>query len=346
VCWHFPEDVLMTETAAKAVLTAFCLKCGVQERDLGIGRFHAQETPLGLSARQGICIYDVAAGSLRLTQRLAEGFGDVLQTAVTIVRSESHENGLARTIDLFLREFGNLARSVTPEVSTPERPAEGDWVVVVAPGSRAIYESEDGSVEVEVVTYRYTPQGLLYELVPPKPGAKWLVKASSVSPLHGDSTTIRVNLITGEEDVGQHSSSDEADAAEFRKGLLGYVRDQLGESPWVEIANAIADTVETDTGQALTLPDLVAFAEGRGFAWRDVHVVVERLAQSPSALLERVFLSVKTDPPSKIEPEEVARRLRASMQKDGSGRSGWLMWAKGVKVVWRRPGGQTVRATR
>ena len=53
-------------------------------------------------------------------------------------------------------------------------------------------------MEVEVVAYRYTPQGLLYELVPPAPGSKWLVKASAVQPMHGQTKTLRYNLVTGE----------------------------------------------------------------------------------------------------------------------------------------------------
>ncbi len=196
VCWYFPDVTLQTDALAAAILKAFCIKCAVQERDLGVGRFHAQETPLGLTPLQGICIYDAADGSLRLTQRLAEGFAEVLEAASALARSEAQSDALARPLEKLEDEFKHLERSVTPAEGTPERPPEGDWVVLVAPGSRAIYASEDGTAEVEVVTYRYTPQGLLYELMPPTPGIKWLVKASSVQPMHGQTKTVRVNLVT------------------------------------------------------------------------------------------------------------------------------------------------------
>ncbi len=75
---------------------------------------------------------------------------------------------------------------------------DSEWAVVIAPGERAMYLALDGGREVRVQTHRYTPRGLMYELEPP-PGMKdWLVSATNVQPIHGETKLLRVNLVTGE----------------------------------------------------------------------------------------------------------------------------------------------------
>jgi len=118
-------------------------------------------------------------------------------------------------------------------------------------------------------------------------------------------------------------------ATNFKPRVVAFVRARLGESPWV----AIADSLEPETD--LTRPDLVRFAEEREFDWRDVHVIVEKLAQDSASLVERGVLMV-TDPPVVVLTEEVARRLRASIDDPEDGRAKWLDWARGVKVLWWR----------
>ena len=74
---------------------------------------------------------------------------------------------------------------------------------------------KSGLIEVTVRDYRYTPQGLLYELEPLRPAVardqegevvevpkgKWLVPASSVQSINGQTRLMRVNLTTGEEET-------------------------------------------------------------------------------------------------------------------------------------------------
>ena len=119
------------------------------------------------------------------------------------------------------------------------------------------------------------------------------------------------------------------------QGFGTYVRRQLGETPWVAIAEAISTAIQRDSAREFTLPELAHFAAGHGFQWQDVHVVVETLAHGGTAGLEQVFLSTTTDVPHVISPDEVARRLRLSLD-DESNRSAWTEWARGVRVVWRR----------
>lgn len=198
VCWYFPEKAFVGEAFARALLRTFCVRYSVQERDLGMGIFHAQEGPLGASPCQGISIYDVATGSLRLTQRLAEQFHEVARAAFTLYE----ENPDVGTSDLlasrFYHELQLLERVPVERSGVIEASGVGDWVVVIEPGSRGMYESDDGALEVDVLGVRYTPQGLLYELPPPAAGGKWLVKAAAVKSIHGTSRTVRYNLLTGE----------------------------------------------------------------------------------------------------------------------------------------------------
>ena len=48
------------------------------------------------------------------------------------------------------------------------------------------------------MTVRYTPQGLMYQLTHPRSDVTWMVKASSVIPIHGVTALLETNLITGE----------------------------------------------------------------------------------------------------------------------------------------------------
>jgi DEAD/DEAH box helicase domain-containing protein len=103
VCWYFADRKPVSEPAAQKLLESFCLEFGIQERDLGVGRFHANGSPIGQGACQGMCIYDGTYGSLRLTQQLAGSFPKILDAAIRRLREQSEEEGQ----DL-LREFETL----------------------------------------------------------------------------------------------------------------------------------------------------------------------------------------------------------------------------------------------
>jgi hypothetical protein len=61
-----------------------------------------------------------------------------------------------------------------------------------------MYVTGNQTQEVRIVAYRYTPQGIMYDLEPPQPGLRWSVAASYVQPLHGETALLRVNLMTGD----------------------------------------------------------------------------------------------------------------------------------------------------
>ncbi len=195
VCWYFAEPVVMSDAVALAILEAYCANFGVQPRDLGVGRFHSKTSPMGDEKCQGLCIFDATHGSLRLTQRLAERFADVVEAAIA-----------AATRDDALNVAGELAgvaaashnlRPVIVDGSAASSPADGDRIEVIAPGERAMFRGQSDVHEVQVMGYRHTPHRLMYELAS-QPGVKWTVAANQVEPLYGETAMVRVNLTTEE----------------------------------------------------------------------------------------------------------------------------------------------------
>jgi len=200
VCWYFPERCVTSESTGARVAEAFCVEFGIQDRDLGFGFFYSRQSPLGVEKCQGACVYDATNGSLRLTQRLAEHFEDVVSSAITIAESNDCVEA-ERYLRVLLGYVQQLSCSRVEELPGTIPSSEGDWVVIIAPGEKALYQSQDGPITVEVGGYRYTPQGLMYELTPLDPAdhnAVWRVVASALQPFHGETKMTQANLVTGE----------------------------------------------------------------------------------------------------------------------------------------------------
>lgn len=201
VCWRSSGSPAASEAVAQAMLNAFCLRFGVHHRDLGAGAFRANVSPLGPEAVQGACIYDAADGSLRLTQRLAERFAQVVELALTLAReAEQPDAVLERDLEELCRWCATLrpdaVNSAASALALPLPPDDG-WIALVAAGQPAVLRHGSGETEeVTVLAYRYTPHGLLYSLA--HPSALWQVAADAVIPIHGVTVLEQVNLTTGE----------------------------------------------------------------------------------------------------------------------------------------------------
>lgn len=208
VGWAF-QGVARGEAIAEAILQAFCALCGVHDRDLGYAYFKAEATPFGPGPSTGTVIFDATNGSLRLTERLGERFQEVVGVAAEAASDPLVRQDLTMLLDA-MRELAprSLTTAGTPEAT--------EWTVVIAAGSTAMHaHAKSGLIEVTVRGYRYTPQGLMYELEPLRasmardadgelvavPPGKWLVPASSVQAINGQTRLVRVNLVTGEEET-------------------------------------------------------------------------------------------------------------------------------------------------
>jgi DEAD/DEAH box helicase domain-containing protein len=195
VAWWFPGPRL-SEEQAKLVLLSFCDLCGVQERDVALGMFHAKRPPLGTGEVSGWCIYDSTYGSLRLTQQLGERFREVAREAL----QRSPEGQPADALQALVDAVEQLAPAkAVPGVSASIEEESEDWVTVVARGEPAILFKAEASEEVRIKGFRYTPKGVVYDLEPGVELDTHQVRADSIKPLHGVTRLVRWNVMTGEE---------------------------------------------------------------------------------------------------------------------------------------------------
>jgi DEAD/DEAH box helicase domain-containing protein len=203
VCWYFSSPQLITEAVAQQILEAFCLKYGIQSRDIGIGTFHCNNSPLSNGGAtnncKGICIYDATNGSLRLTQQLAENFGEVVESAVDLLKAqEGFDMDLALNLAHLKEGFSEMTpASFEVAQQIPEPPKEEmEWVTVFAVGERVLYKTGNGDLKTLFVNdYRYTPAGLMYVL---RNGSVVTTKASEVFALDENTKTAKYNLYTGD----------------------------------------------------------------------------------------------------------------------------------------------------
>jgi len=198
VCWYFLNKGVLSESVAQAILTASCALCGIQERDLGVGLFHAKASPVWENQCQGVCIYDAVHGSLRLSKQLFDRFAEVIDTAIRLIEKYENRDFLLEQNLFSLQELFSETSPFFISADETSLEPNTDWAKVIAPGQKAIHIGESYTEEVQVLTHRYTPQGLMYELAPPKLGVRWFVKDSSLIPLHGITEFIEANLVTGE----------------------------------------------------------------------------------------------------------------------------------------------------
>lgn len=203
VCWHFPQSFAVSESLGQSIMAAFCARFGIQTRDIGIGRFHSRLSPFGTGAVSGICLFDNANGSLRLTERLAESFNEVLAIAIETERKQGND-----FLGTQLQAFAILSSELTPVQSgahncptslTSAHDEAHPLVTIIASGEKAIYTDSNGSQEVTVLGVHYTPRGLHYHLAHPQPTVRWTVSADSIEPIHGITRTLLLDLMTGEQ---------------------------------------------------------------------------------------------------------------------------------------------------
>jgi DNA-binding response OmpR family regulator len=112
-------------------------------------------------------------------------------------------------------------------------------------------------------------------------------------------------------------------AADRRAALLGLVRAELGQSPWVGIAEALEISLISKLDREMSFQDIVQFARARGYDWRDVYVVVAKLTFK--GFLIRTSLGADIAPPQLVPgPDHEDKQLQA-----------WTEWARRAQSSWR-----------
>jgi hypothetical protein len=168
-----------------------------------------------------MCIFDATQGSLRLTERLADCFGEILEETIFFARLQKDTSAVQEleAIAGFVADLRPQSLEDAREIGLDD---EENGSTIIAAGENAIHESAQGPMQVVVLEHRCTPHGLMYELEPftgkkndditssrapnlpssnrlsQKSGLKWLVAANTVQPIPGETKMVRVNLPTGE----------------------------------------------------------------------------------------------------------------------------------------------------
>lgn len=196
ICFFVNNKEILREDIFNYIISIFCLSCGVHERDLGIGSFYAKPSLIWQDSCQGFCIYDATVGSLRITHQLYEKFQEIINLGIYLLDSPEEQFNKTKNDLYALKDFYNNTKEFRIESSPPPE----DWVRIIAPGEKGILTSEAESQEVTVIDYRYTRQGLMYELQHPSQTVKkWMVKYECVKPIYGVTKEIEINLSNGEE---------------------------------------------------------------------------------------------------------------------------------------------------
>ncbi|MEW6524959.1 MAG: DEAD/DEAH box helicase [Bacillota bacterium] len=186
----------LQEEAMILLKDAFCREFGILDRDVGVGYFTANTSPLGLKAN-GMCVYDAVLGSLRLTQSLLQNFAAVARLTYELaISTEAASREVIETL-MYMAEVGAKLEPLTGPLSPLPPDTDDEWVCVIAPGERVTLVAA-APQEVTVASYRYTPKGIMYDIEHPVL-ERWAVPAERVRPNYGQTRMLRVNLITGEE---------------------------------------------------------------------------------------------------------------------------------------------------
>lgn len=200
VCFYFAEEELQREALGRYIVGAFCHICAVQDRDVGVGMFSSNVSPLGQEQIRGFAVFDTTVGSLRLTRQVPDHLEEILVEAIRMALDED-ANKIAIGLQGILNKLPQLKdQPISGSLHTVFDQGAGDgWVTVIAGNQSAICDDGNSHVKEEVIVegYIYTPQGIRYKLRHPKGGVQWQVTASMIHPING-SITEQYNVNTGE----------------------------------------------------------------------------------------------------------------------------------------------------
>lgn len=199
VCWQFDDARTVSSSVAAAIFYAYSTKFGIDPRDISYGSFHAKSSPFANDPIQGMTVYDTTDGSLRLTQKLAENFCEVVQAALALANAgDARVQCTVSDLNTLLSCAEQLEDVTSSSGDTGDEDKE--WVTVIANDQNAMYLSKGVSVPVIVKQHIYTQQGLKYRLLFRSGSPTRIVPHDSVQPLYGETAFIRFNLATGEDE--------------------------------------------------------------------------------------------------------------------------------------------------
>lgn len=201
VTFSFPEEI-MRDHVGRYVCDAFCAICQIREGDVGWGSFFGNSSPLGVGRPvRGFSIYDSAFGSMRLTKQIPSRLEEIFDEAGRLAE-KNDAPAIARSI-LEMKTEIPLLHEATGQSEYTEESSEGndenEWVRVVAPGELALLHDGVARIyeDVRVLSFVYSPKGIIYNLEPKREGVRWTVPWNIVIP-SADTKMLHYNVNTGE----------------------------------------------------------------------------------------------------------------------------------------------------
>jgi len=186
--------------AGKYVCDAFCSVCQIREGDVDWGVFVGKGENFGVGEMHGFSVYDSTYGSLRLTKLIMPRLDEILKEAMRL----AEKNGASLVVETLagMKEMLPLLEERSPQIygaDTNVACEDDGWLLMVAPGEKAILHDGDSHIfeEVRVLSFVYSPKGMMYTLEPRRGESRWSVPRELIHPFP-DAHLVRYHLDTGE----------------------------------------------------------------------------------------------------------------------------------------------------
>ncbi|MCA9298612.1 MAG: hypothetical protein KDA28_06070, partial [Phycisphaerales bacterium] len=175
------------EDAVGAILDRGCQMLGLHRQDVALGRMYSRDSMLGFPApTHGVSIYDDTEGSLRLTSDIGDAVPSILDDLLSVVTGPTPLEPRTVAVLEYLRD--QLGRTVP--IAGDSAPIDHGAVVdglfrLVLPGQGAFRVVDGESTSVQVRDVRYTPNGMMYVLVPTDLRVTHMAPIVQIQPIHG-----------------------------------------------------------------------------------------------------------------------------------------------------------------
>ena len=201
VSFIFPET-LGRSGAGKYIRDAFCSVCQVREGDSDWGIFVGKGERFGGEELRGFSVYDSTYGSLRLTRQILPCLEEILKEAMRLA-DKKDASLVVETLAWMMKMLPSLEEDSLKGYRADARQAaaadDDGWLLMVAPGEKAMLHDGESHIyeEVRVLSFVYSPKGMIYILEPRRGEARWSVPQELIRPFP-DARRVRYHLDTGE----------------------------------------------------------------------------------------------------------------------------------------------------
>jgi len=201
VCLSLSDNPALDDGVIETIRDTYCSSHGIQCSDVGVCLFRTEDGPAMHKEACGICLYDNTNGSLRLTSRFYANAAEIIRV---VSKKESIERNselavILESVAKTIEKFQTANAACLDELSVNlDQIDTTEWQTIIAPQQKAIFHSNEGPKEVDIINYIYTPKGLHYRLNHPESSVRWMVESHYLEPIAGITQMCLYNIMTGE----------------------------------------------------------------------------------------------------------------------------------------------------